>query len=90
MIRMIQVEALKLQPCPTLFSKVSHHLSAILEVKATIFANCSRVIPRSAVSSMQKVSFDVCGAHQHMQQMKLEWNSKRIVQCSKVECSKVE
>ena len=52
---------LKVSNCslvPRCSPKVSHHLSAILEMKTTIFANCSRVIPRSAVSSMQKGSFD--------------------------------
>ena len=34
---------------------VSHHLSAILEMKTTIFANCSRVIPRSAESLLRVI-----------------------------------
>ena len=56
---------LKVSNCslvPRCSPNVSHHLSAILEMKTTIFANCSRVIPRSAVSLMQKASSDVCGA----------------------------
>ena len=42
----LKVSNCSLVPCCS--PKVSHHLSAILEMKTTIFANCSRVIPRSA------------------------------------------
>ena len=81
MIQWFASYRLKVSNCslvPRCSPKVSHHLSAILEMKTTIFANCSRVLPRSAVSSMQKGSFD----RSTNKCSKWNWNGIRKALCS--------
>ena len=78
MIRLIQVERLELQPCPTLFSErfapsVSHfgdennNLSQLLASDPSL---CSIFDAESLLRRMW--------VHQQMQQMKLEWNLKAL------------
>ena len=80
MIRMIQVEGLKLQPCPTLFSEslapsVSHLGDENNDLCQLLARDPSLCSIFDAESLLRRVWGD-----QQMQQMKLEWNSKSIVQ----------
>ena len=78
MIRMIQVEGLKLQPCPTLFSEslapsVSHFGDESNDLRQLLASDPSLCSIFDAESLLRRV-------HQQLQQMKLEWNSKSIMQ----------
>ena len=78
MIRMIQVERLKLQPCPTLFSEslapsVSHLGDENNDLCQLLARDPSLCSIFDAESLLRRV-------HQQLQQMKLEWNSKSIMQ----------
>ena len=80
MIRMIQVERLKLQPCPTLFSEslapsVSHLGDENNDLCQLLASDPSLCSIFDAESLLCRVWGD-----QQMQQMKLEWNSKSIMQ----------
>ena len=80
MIRLIQVERLKLQPCPTLFSEslapsVSHLGDENNDLCQLLARDPSLCSIFDAESLLRRVWGD-----QQMQQMKLEWNSKSIVQ----------
>ena len=75
MIRMIQVEGLKLQPCPTLFSEslapsVSHLGDENDDLCQLLARDPSLCSIFDAESLLRRVWGD-----QQMQQMKLEWNS---------------
>ena len=78
MIRLIQVERLELQPCPTLFSErfapsVSHfgdENNNLCQLLASDPSLCSIFDAESLLRRMW--------VHQQMQQMKLEWNSKAL------------
>jgi len=79
-IRMIQVERLKLQPCPTLFSEslapsVSHLGDENNDLCQLLACDPSLCSIFDAESLLRRVWGD-----QQIQQMKLEWNSKSIVQ----------
>ena len=75
MIRMIQVEGLKLQPCPTLFSEslapsVSHLGDENNDLCQLLASDPSLCSIFDAESLLRRVWGD-----QQMRQMKLEWNS---------------
>ena len=75
MIRVIQVEGLKLQPCPTLFSEslapsVSHLGDENNDLCQLLACDPSLCSIFDAESLLRRVWAD-----QQMQQMKLEWNS---------------
>ena len=79
-IRIIQVEGLKLQPCPTLFSEslapsVSHLGDENNDLCQLLASDPSLCSIFDAESLLRRVWGD-----QQMQQMKLEWNSKSIMQ----------
>ena len=75
MIRLIQVEGLKLQPCPTLFSErfapsVSHLGDENNDLCQLLASDPSLCSIFDAESLLRRVWGD-----QQMRQMKLEWNS---------------
>jgi hypothetical protein len=77
-IRMIQVERLKLQPCPTLFSK--HFVPSVSHFGDESNKFCQLLAGDPSLCSIFDAESLLRRGHQQLQQMKLEWNSKSIVQ----------
>ena len=72
-IRMIQVERLKLQPCPTLFSEsLAPSVSHLGDENNNL---CQLFASDPSLCSIFDAERLLRQVHQQMQQMKLEWNS---------------